>query len=385
MYRSGGTVARNAIIDCNVRGRLAIDQIYEAAFVPERWSDVLDSLGALSNSASAEMLMFGKDSPPRGIASHSLSALFDQVLRANDFTTSVRIQRMLKLQPAAFVLVDEFVSREESDVDPMWSFFRSQGRRCQLCTTITMPRGEVLFVMTERNKGDGRYRPNEIDALNELRPHIARAGMVSERLSLERAARAVDTIEQLGLPAAVLTGGGRLCAANDLFANLSPAVVALHTGEVMLRDVRSARLFHAGLDELCGGTGSAVHSIPVRAGNRHGPLVLHLLPLHGVASNFFGEAEVLLVATAPVTVPAPSADLLNGLFDLSPAETRLVRHLARGTTVSEVASATGVSVATLRTQLSSIFAKTGTTRQAELLTLVAAIWTPLSNLVATNS
>jgi DNA-binding CsgD family transcriptional regulator len=194
----------------------------------------------------------------------------------------------------------------------------------------------------------------------------------------------VATIEQLGLPAAVLTGRGRLCAANDLFANLTPAVVALHTGEVMLRDVRSARLFRSGLDELREGSGSAVHSIPVRAGNGHGPLVLHLLPLHGVARNFFGEAEVLMVATAPVSAPAPSADLLNGLFDLSPAETRLVRHLARGTTVSEVASATGVSVATLRTQLSSIFAKTGTTRQAELLTLVSAIWTPLVNLVGTN-
>ncbi len=47
--------------------------------------------------------------------------------------------------------------------------------------------------------------------------------------------------------------------------------------------------------------------------------------------------------------------------------------LASGATVSEAASAHNVSVATIRTQLAAIFAKTRTNRQAELVMLISRL------------
>jgi DNA-binding CsgD family transcriptional regulator len=52
---------------------------------------------------------------------------------------------------------------------------------------------------------------------------------------------------------------------------------------------------------------------------------------------------------------------------VTPAESRVAAMLASGMNVREIAGACGVSVATVRSQLHSLFQKTGTRRQAELV------------------
>lgn len=62
--------------------------------------------------------------------------------------------------------------------------------------------------------------------------------------------------------------------------------------------------------------------------------------------------------------------LLAALFALSPAEARLALGLLNGHTTEEYARQAGVGVATVRSQLHSIFNKTGARRQAELMALL---------------
>lgn len=56
-------------------------------------------------------------------------------------------------------------------------------------------------------------------------------------------------------------------------------------------------------------------------------------------------------------------------FDLSPRETQVALHLAAGGSIREYAAAHGLSDQTVRTQLKSIFAKTGVNRQSGLAAL----------------
>jgi DNA-binding CsgD family transcriptional regulator len=81
----------------------------------------------------------------------------------------------------------------------------------------------------------------------------------------------------------------------------------------------------------------------------------------------------LLVVTPLASPRAPSSELLNGLFDLSPAEARTAQGLVEGKTVEEVAIANGLSRETIRTQLKSVLSKTGMRRQSELVGLLAQI------------
>ncbi|AWN47394.1 LuxR family transcriptional regulator [Methylobacterium terrae] len=96
------------------------------------------------------------------------------------------------------------------------------------------------------------------------------------------------------------------------------------------------------------------------------PLVLHATPVEAG-----GSPHTVLVLVELAHPPQPDAKVLRRLFDLTPAETRLAQAIGCGQTLAEVSRATGLSHATLRTQLASIFVKTQTRRQAELVALLA--------------
>ena len=61
---------------------------------------------------------------------------------------------------------------------------------------------------------------------------------------------------------------------------------------------------------------------------------------------------------------------LTGRFGLSPKEARIAQHLADGGSVADYAAQNGVSEQTVRSQLKSIFGKTGVNRQSALAALL---------------
>jgi DNA-binding CsgD family transcriptional regulator len=60
-------------------------------------------------------------------------------------------------------------------------------------------------------------------------------------------------------------------------------------------------------------------------------------------------------------------------FGLTQAEARVALAITKGERLDEIARARGVTVATARTQLKSVFSKTRTHRQAELVAFVGRI------------
>lgn len=57
-------------------------------------------------------------------------------------------------------------------------------------------------------------------------------------------------------------------------------------------------------------------------------------------------------------------------FDLTPAEARVAVQMVNGLTVDGIAQKSGVSVNTVKSQIKSLFQKTGTSRQAELVSVI---------------
>jgi DNA-binding CsgD family transcriptional regulator len=71
--------------------------------------------------------------------------------------------------------------------------------------------------------------------------------------------------------------------------------------------------------------------------------------------------------------PKPSLQALQNLFHLTPTEAKLAVRIFEGESPAEVAASNGVTLATVRTQLASIFQKTQTHRQPELVALLARV------------
>lgn len=73
-----------------------------------------------------------------------------------------------------------------------------------------------------------------------------------------------------------------------------------------------------------------------------------------------------------------AAMVLYSRFKLTPAEAQIALGVYRGQTLRAIAAARGTNVQTARTQLKSVFAKTGTHRQAQLAQLLAKMWVEMA-------
>ncbi|WP_317932026.1 helix-turn-helix transcriptional regulator [Halioxenophilus sp. WMMB6] len=87
----------------------------------------------------------------------------------------------------------------------------------------------------------------------------------------------------------------------------------------------------------------------------------------------FGDSDgplVSLVIRDKNEKPNLSAEVIAGYFDFTPAESLLVERLIMGDSLAESAEYLGRSKSTVRAQLSSIFSKTGTHKQHQLISLI---------------
>jgi DNA-binding CsgD family transcriptional regulator len=90
--------------------------------------------------------------------------------------------------------------------------------------------------------------------------------------------------------------------------------------------------------------------------------------------NAFGPVPVALLTIAPSTSKNLADPIFIGsMFDLTPAETKITIALLHGGNLRGIAAVQHVSIETVRTQLKSIFAKTNTSRQADLIALLMRV------------
>ncbi len=98
------------------------------------------------------------------------------------------------------------------------------------------------------------------------------------------------------------------------------------------------------------------------------------LAVHSIPLDYFEEGSsgrwVLVMVDLSVE---PNAAVLQKLFNLTPAEASLAVNISRGKTPAAIARGNGVTIATVRSQLAAVFAKTNTQRQAELVGLLARV------------
>lgn len=120
-----------------------------------------------------------------------------------------------------------------------------------------------------------------------------------------------------------------------------------------------------------GGTASARTTLAVMRPSGKRPLSLLVAPLPRVRATLTHDAAVAaIIVSDPERHSAPDAAAIRVLLDLTPAESRLVHGLAAGLGLNEAASRCGIRRETARTYLRTIFQKTGTHRQSELVRLV---------------
>ncbi|MBM0204567.1 hypothetical protein JNW90_16835 [Micromonospora sp. STR1s_5] len=346
-----------------------VERIYEAALVPEEWPQVLEGLATASHSLGSTLFTFEPSGRARGVSLSNLKDLLVEFLASDTLLFSTSVTRMCSVQPNSFIEVDKYLSPDEILLDPARIRLRALGFGAHVCTAIPMPMGELVVFVLQRALSEGGYSHEALGRLNELRPHLARAGLIAARLRLERAEGTVAGMEALGLPAAVLANG-RVLAANRLLENLPIFVTGLRD-HLSLNQHSANILFQQALEQSAAGVEPIILSVPIFATESAPAHIVHVVPVRRTARDVFTGADVLVVATAAnPTALAPSQSVLIALFDLAPAEAKLAVGLSEGKTLKQIATESSIRISTARFYLERIFRKTGTSQQSQLVALL---------------
>jgi len=215
--------------------------------------------------------------------------------------------------------------------------------------------------------------------MQALMPHMQRAFQLHNRIqNLEsRGACAAQALDSLPTGVIFLDGKGGI-----VLVNRTAQAILRRTGGLKLTShgveagfaQENAKLKTMVQGALATGNGRIAHSGGVMAVSKPGssrPLYLLVAPLRLKSVQLDKAAPVAAIfITDPELEPRMNARHFEELYGLTPAEAKLAKALAAGQSLSEAAEELSVGQSTLRSHLKSIFVKTQTKRQSELVRLL---------------
>jgi DNA-binding CsgD family transcriptional regulator len=180
-----------------------------------------------------------------------------------------------------------------------------------------------------------------------------------------------NALQYVRQPAVALDRLGFVIDTNEQAASNFDEDIRVKNRRLFVRDKRAKSSLDELIDQLQTIPDTAALSaapIVVRRDARR-PVVIRVIPVDGAARSPFLNARVVLILNDLDPNPTPVFDTFSQAFGLTPAETRLAALIATGVPPRQAAEQLGIARETARTQLKSVFAKTGTHRQSELVFL----------------
>jgi DNA-binding CsgD family transcriptional regulator/PAS domain-containing protein len=358
-----------------------IHGIYESAVDARQWPEFLAGFAKAVGADAAGLLVQDlRDRQGNLSAGQGFDPSWTQRYAEHYAGLNIWLQRASHvLRHPGSIMTSEQVTRDSELVKTEFynDFLRPQRYFYSFGASIAYEESVISGVTAVRSKSAGGFAAAEVETLHELMPHLQSALRLHRRISglalkLEHTSAALDRLSQ-GL--LIADSSGRIVFMN----RLAESILRTGDGLTLAADGLQARRPHdtARLRILmarAAGTiaGNELHpggalSIP-RSGDL-GPLKLQVAPLASCGPR----AAAIVFITAPEYQRVSESSMLQDLLDLTPAEARLTAAVVSGKTIKQFAEEAEVTLNTARTHLKSVFAKTGVSRQADLVRLVLTI------------
>lgn len=282
---------------------------------------------------------------------------------------------------------DQFVTHAEMK---RTAFYNEFGRhydvvRC-ITGTIEIEARRVSVLSVNRSEGRPPFGQEDTALLHELMPHLRRSLEIHRRLADSQALADGSTtaLSLLAHGIVLLDTAGRVMFANRTAEEVLRARdgLTLHRKELFgprTTETAALRTLIAAAIATSGGAGTGAGGLVlIGRGSGRAPLRVLVTPVARchVLMGSAGAAACVFI-TDPERSPVPTAVHLRQAFGLSPAETRVAVALLDGDSVDRLADRLCISRNTARTHLRRLFAKTATTRQADLIRVLLGAHAPL--------
>ncbi|HEY8025171.1 MAG TPA: hypothetical protein VIF60_11430 [Burkholderiaceae bacterium] len=228
----------------------------------------------------------------------------------------------------------------------------------------------------QRSPSHAPFTREELDQLDELVPHLQRAIQMRQRFAELQLGQNFlsSSLDVLAMPTLLFDEYCRVVHVNRSGESLlrRRADCWVEDGHMFTRNQAANRNLNLELTKaIRASRGDISDPTDVVLLPRSGrmPLILMLKPLP-LSKNNISQGAALMFIFDPEQTPAVAADVVKRLFGLSKAEADLAVALCCGKTLEDAAADRGITIHTTRYQLKSIFRKTGTKRQSDLVSLL---------------
>jgi DNA-binding CsgD family transcriptional regulator len=357
--------------------------IYEAAAEPDVWPAFLKKFADVCNGASSALLFNDRTNQQYLVAANhnvdpeaqrlyaahygALDAYWmggKHVLRSGWYGTS-----------QSLISDDQMLNSEYyNDFQRHFDMFHMCGAALEYGPQL------VSFLTLLRSRRKGAFGNSQVELLKFLTPHLRLAIKTHRKMvDLRAASQNLQTAVDMASSGLVLLGSkSEILSVNRVaasFISRNDGLIGTKGGlragtpseSAELERLVAAAVSTAEGKGLVGGGGVLISR---RDAN---PLQVLIVPAPAAKFDLNRSVRAVAFITDPDQRVRPRSEILSSLFRLTSAESRLALLLADGKSLSEIAQALGVSRNTLKTQLTSIYHKTGTSRQAQLVRLLLSL------------
>jgi DNA-binding CsgD family transcriptional regulator len=357
-----------------------LERIYAAAADRAAWTGMLDDLSDRYRSVSAVRVSDGQDLLGRGkmvggIADMVVSGIADAELasfRQHYWATSPVLPQILRHPEGSLASIYDFLPEREFMASEYYAdWLAPQRLHYSIGARFRVTGHSNAFIALARARRAGDFTIEEAEEIGRLLPHIGQSLALGQHLhAVSLKAQGLQALlEQNGVVAVTLTREGKVADISDQAERvLRGCGLRLRDGVIALANPMRAEALRAAIKRVAdGGIGETVLLGP--GSDRVRPVQGRLCPLASPIAALGIGPRVLLVVEKALEPTNRLRDAVQE-FGLSDAEARLALALVEGLDVNAYCERHGITRNTVKTQLSSIFDKTGVRRQIDLVRLL---------------
>lgn len=357
-----------------------VGSIYDRVGQPEEWPALLEDLTSFVGGRVGQLAVFSLDGtrkPMWAVSGFDRSQYRTFLYR--HATEDPRLPYILSNQGKVIRAEEGVDAAQFRETALFKEVVRPFGIEHTLVTYFAREADVMATLAAMRDEEAGAFRPAEVRRLAMLVPHLRRAFefYALMRQASERSSDLASALDLLDAAVILTDSRLRVAHANRAAEELAKARtgLSLDKGSLAIKDSQcSRRIARAASEALAAASGDATitqaEHIAITCGESGMLYRVSLHPLSrrpaGTGTRVKAELAVVIRSGAP-KAQENSATRLQRLFGLTSAEAILANAVASGRSLNAHAQERGIAISTVRTQLRSLFAKTETHRQGELV------------------
>lgn len=365
-----------------------IAHLYDAAIDDALWSGTATRIAETLGSTSTVLKLHGDNARVNLLeCTDNLMVSEREQAWAHDWhRKDLWVDRSVAYGMSRIITDEDLVTREEQARSGFYQeWLRHLDIHHMIGAVFPAADGAIGVLGIHRPQGAGAYRATERRQAALVLPHLQRALRLGQRFAAVSHAHAatLQALDKMDTGVLMVDGTGRVIQASSIAERLlrDNAELAFICGRLALR----SPALHDKLTELVRGAMATARGQIAKSGAALAiprpdrmPLALEVAPLRPAVSAFGEQRPCVLVFIRDPEAPIAVARLRE-LFGFTRTEGVVAAALGRGASLEDIAAGMGIGLATVRTHLKRILAKTGTHRQAEAAALLARSVPTVSN------